>query len=175
MTRWAKRQRQAAAARARARKAANIAQEPALPDLVEVSDSSDDEVCKYNHGITYISSSENDSSLPSSLAGSDESAWEDLSELDGEAFDASVRAAVAHAQEEETQVLASDLPSAYSIIQQAKTATDWKQAEAKRGFGYTGRSQRTVRRHAQEARKKEEHDEVARNRQADFAWLSVLY
>lgn len=127
--------------------------------MVEISDSSDDECCHYEGGITYVSSSENDSSPPGSIANSDQSEWEDASELEGDALLESVDRSVAAAEDEEAA-----LRSAFDAIMEPKTQRDWKKAEAKRAGGYTGRSERTERLHRQQAREKEEKDALLRSR-----------
>ena len=50
-------------------------------------------------------------------------------------------------------------PIAYHKIMKKKESREWKKAERKRGFGYTGNSVRTKQRRDKEARDKEAEDE----------------
>ncbi|KAM6496657.1 hypothetical protein JOM56_007130 [Amanita muscaria] len=59
----------------------------------------------------------------------------------------------------------SESMMAYEKLKTAQiTKQEWKAAEKKRGFGYTGNSLRTKQRHAQAAWKKESEDAVCRRR-----------
>ena len=49
----------------------------------------------------------------------------------------------------------------WGMLRQA-TADQWKQAESNRALGYNGLAVRTVRRHAQKRREKEEQDAITR-------------
>ena len=53
-------------------------------------------------------------------------------------------------------------PAPYEAIKQDLSTKNWKKTEQNRGFGYSGHSNRTKRRHNKQARDKEEEDKNLR-------------
>lgn len=105
----------------------------------------------------------------------DECVWTDESETDDCSFADSDSESVISAVEAEGEVLSKGLEKQLEIESTLLTAhkrylkatvsrKEWKRAEAKRGFGYNGLSERTKRFHSQLAREKENRDAGIRKR-----------
>jgi len=82
---------------------------------------------------------------------------DELEELEGEELEASLKLAMENQLERIEQSNESYQPTPYESIMQGASASEWKKAESKRGFGYSGPpAARTEREHRQKARKAEE-------------------
>ena len=77
---------------------------------------------------------------------------EEFSELEGDELLESLQQQAA----EEATLLQKPMP--YEELKREVSGQEWKTAEAKRGFGYTGNSGRTKRRQEKAARDKSEED-----------------
>jgi hypothetical protein len=135
--------------------------EPAEP--IEIDSDSESE-CGYTGGVNYHDS-DSDNEPGSGEVWSDDSDGESLAEFEGEELESNLRELRA-----ELDALAA--PSKYDLIAGKKSSREWKKAEKKRGFGYTGNSQRTKQRHAKAAREGEVVRQTANDSCADFHFLS---
>ena len=87
-------------------------------------------------GVDYYGFDSDDKFEPRSDRCWSDSDGESLAELEGEELESSLR-------ELKVELDALAAPSKYDLIAAAKTGQEWKTAEKKRRFGYTGNSQRT--------------------------------
>jgi len=119
---------------------------PEVIDLTADSpaESSDSEVqeCGWSGDVNHNIPSEYEWADSSEL---EEESDEELCELEGE----ELVEGLGKAMENERKIM-----SLHEKLLQKHTKAYWKQAEAKRGFGYTGNSERSKRRQAQVAREK---------------------
>jgi hypothetical protein len=116
-----------------------------------------DEECEWTGGVNHILSS--DSEFHWTDSDTDTDSESDFSELEGQELIGSLQACL----DRELAILGEQTPYD-KLSQQTLTTKAWKEAEAKRGFGYTGNSDRTRRRKDKEARKKGEKDAILRKR-----------
>ena len=88
---------------------------------------------------------------------------DELEELEGEELEASLKLAMKNQLERIEQRNESYQPTPYESIMQGASASEWKEAESKRGFGYSGPpAARTERKHRQKARKAEKINQKIR-------------
>jgi hypothetical protein len=105
------------------------------PEPIKIFSDSDSD-CGYVGGVNYYVFDSDDEFEPGSDGCWSDSDGESLAELEGEELESSLCELKA-----ELDALAA--PSKYDLITAVKTSQEWKTAEKKRGFGYTGNSQRT--------------------------------
>ena len=120
----------------------------------------DNERTKWTGGVIHIPDSESDSDRdfdPSSALESEPGSDEEFSELEGDELLESLQRQAA----EEAKLLQKPVP--YEELKRGVSGQEWKKAEAKRGFGYTGNSGRTKRRQEKVARDKSDKDAKLRN------------
>jgi hypothetical protein len=84
----------------------------------------------------------------------------DLEELEGQDLVEGLR----KCWELELELQKLTQPTSYEVLLQKKTSKEWKTAEAKRGLGYNGLSDRRKREINQKLREKEELNKVTRER-----------
>ena len=128
---------------------------------LEMESESDVECTGWTGGISHpfkLSDSEDDSVWLDSDTDVDSDEDFDLEELEGQDLVEGLK----KYWEQELQLLTQQTP--YELLLQKKTSRDWKTAEAKRGFGYNGLSDRRKREVNQKLREKEERDKVIRER-----------
>jgi hypothetical protein len=119
------------------------------PEPIEIlTDSESDSDCEYTGGVNcHDFDVDSDGYADEEWSESDE---ESVVEFEGDELENNLREL-----REELHALPYSEPSKYDLITGAKTSKQWKKAEKKRGFGYTGNSQRSQQRHAKAAREKE--------------------
>jgi hypothetical protein len=116
----------------------------------------DFECTRWTGGVNHHVSSESDSDSDFGLSTSESESEEEFSELEGDDLLESLQRQAA----EEAELLKK--PTPYEELKRNIQAPEWKKAEAKRGFGYTGNSGRTKRRHEKVARDKGVEDAKSR-------------
>jgi hypothetical protein len=112
--------------------------------------------CGYMGGVNYYGFNSDDKFGPRSDGCWSDSNGESLAELEGEELESSL-------QELKVELDALAAPSKFDLITAAKTSQEWKTAEKKRRFGYTGNSQRTKQRNVKVAREREIACKIAQN------------
>ena len=115
----------------------------------------DNECTKWTGSVNHfvMSESDSDSDFDPWLASVSESGLdEEFSELDGDELLESLQQQAA----EEAKLLQKPLP--YEELKREVSGQEWKKAEAKRGFRYTGNSGRTKQRQEKAARDKSDKD-----------------
>jgi hypothetical protein len=113
----------------------------------------DNERTKWTGGVNHASDSDSDRDFnPSSASESEPGSDEEFSELEGDELLESLQRQAA----EEAKLLQKPVP--YEELRRAVSRQEWKKAEAKRGFGYTGNSGRTKRRQEKSARDRSDKD-----------------
>jgi hypothetical protein len=117
-----------------------------------LSDSEDDETWEETHSVT--------DSLDSAESEIDSDEDLDLEELEGQDLVEGLKKC--WELELELQMLTQLTP--YELLLEKRTSQEWKNAEAKRGLGYNGLSDRRKREINQKLREKEEQDKVTRER-----------
>ncbi|KAK2460088.1 hypothetical protein APHAL10511_007886 [Amanita phalloides] len=85
---------------------------------------------------------------------------DDLIELEGDELVAGLKQKYKLEIELEDSIKLTALSKAYDVVMQPQTKRDWKQAEAKQGFGYTGGLDCRKWEIRQQQREKEEKDKI---------------
>lgn len=164
-----KKHKKDAAARARQGRLRQGGVQPISPDIpTHVDSDSDfegkhiyyvpnsDEECDWDGTVNRCSLSDSDFEWTDSESDADDESETEYSELEGDGLVESLQKSL----EEELESLKKLTP--YEVLEQDISGKIWKRAEQNRGFGYSGRSDRTKRRHAKKARDKEEEDKNLR-------------
>jgi hypothetical protein len=124
--------------------AAHAHEGKARKPLENILTRTNDEECEWMGGVNHVLSSDSEFYWTDSDMDSDSES--DFSELEGQELIGSLQACL----EKELKMLGTVTPYE-QFTQQTLTTDEWKRAESKRGFGYTGNSDRTRRRKEQEA------------------------
>ena len=100
---------------------------------------------------------------------------DELEELEGEELEASLKLAMENQLERIEQSKENHQPTPYEAIMQGASASEWKKAESKRGFGYNGPpAARTEREHTVSRRQEKLKRSTKRSEKGEFNHLESM-